>query len=886
MAYGFLFSLIVLYADYRRSLKAYQASIDHVIATTELAAIDAVFTLDEIKARSIVKGLVRNNVLSKARLTDDFGGELAVFGEEVPISSYSAASRWLFGYSQKIAFKLLQHREKGDVNVGELVIWSNTESTYNSFISRAGLILLAVMTNCILVGIVLLYVSHKTVTSKVKKIAEDLAGVDPEAPSKDPIFLDSGRYYDEISLLGESANQLINRLGSSIQLLRQAQLAREESEILFQAVFNQTYQFICILDTRGRLLEVNSAMMEVFQAEPNAVLGKPFREGPWCDSARTVQQFEQAIADANRGNFVRFEVSQTVASGAKMYVDISLKPVRFREDQIEFLILEGRNITHLHDTQKELEKAYEDLEKRIDERTLELKQSEARYRDIVEASSDWFWETDVDGRYVYVGDKFLDLAGVPSSRVIGHRRGDFLSPEDLARDVKGWSEHRQQQQNRQLIRFTYTLTRPDGAEASVEINGKPFYNEQNEFLGYRGAGRDVTRIFRGQRELAEAKRQAEKASEAKSQFLSSMSHELRTPLNAILGFAQLMCASKRDPISDKQRQYVNQISHSGKHLLALINEVLDLAKIESGTLTLSMEELSAEEVVQECISSVSHLADHNDITITYQQPDATLPLVHADYTRFKQVLLNLLSNAVKYNRPGGSVTLSLSAATADRVSICVSDSGAGLTPEQVKQLFVPFNRLGAEISEIEGTGIGLTITKQLVERMGGKIQIQSTEGTGTQVYVELKAIHKVVTVPSIPLELEQFAEALINPGLILYVEDNPANLKLIEESLELVEGVRLISALNAEDGLAIASLDQPDLILMDINLPGMDGYEALKQLRANPVTRNIPVMALTANASDADIKKGMEAGFDAYITKPIDIEALLQEISKHLRVAL
>ena len=794
--------------------------------------------------------------------------------------------RWLFGYPQKVAFQLHQLREKGEVNVGELTVWTNTESTYKSFLSRAGLILLAVMTNCILVGIVLLYVSHKTVTSKVKKIAEDLAGVDPEAPSKDPIFLGSRRYYDEISLLGESANQLINRLGSSIQLLRQAQLAREESEILFQAVFNQTYQFISILDTKGRLLEANSATMEVFQAEPKDVLGKPFLEGPWCDNSNTAKKFEQAIADANNGDFVRFEVAQTVATGVTMYVDISLKPVRFREDQIEFLILEGRNITHLHDTQKELERSYEDLEKRIDERTLELKHSETRYRDIVEASSDWFWETDVDGRYVYVGDKFLDLAGVPSSSVIGHRRGDFLSKEDLARDEQGWSDHRQQQKDRELIQFTYTLTRPDGEEASVEINGKPFYNEQKEFLGYRGAGRDVTRIFKGQRELADAKRQAEKASEAKSQFLSSMSHELRTPLNAILGFAQLMYASKRDPISEKQRQYVNQITHSGKHLLALINEVLDLAKIESGTLTLSMEELSAEEIVQECIGSVSHLAGHNGITIEYKQPDETLPLVHADYTRFKQVLLNLLSNAVKYNRSGGSVTLSLSAATADKVSICVSDSGAGLNPEQIKQLFVPFNRLGAEISEIEGTGIGLTITKQLVERMGGKIQIQSTEGAGTQVYVELKAIHKVAAVSETPLELEQYVEARIEPGLILYVEDNPANLKLIEESLDLVDGVRLISALNGEDGLTIAALDIPDLILMDINLPGIDGYEALKRLRANPVTSNIPVIALTANAGDADVKKGMQAGFEAYITKPIDIEALLHEISKHLRVTL
>ncbi len=384
-------------------------------------------------------------------------------------------------------------------------------------------------------------------------------------------------------------------------------------------------------------------------------------------------------------------------------------------------------------------------------------------------------------------------------------------------------------------------------------------------------------------ELELAIEEARNANQAKSAFLSSMSHELRTPLNAILGFAQILAADGMPTTPEQKKEFAGHILKSGRHLLTLINEILDLAKVEAGALTLSMEPVGLAEVLVECQAMIAPLAAARGIRVRF--PENAAVLVLADRTRLKQVLLNLLSNAVKYNREGGDVTVECTACGPDRLRLSVVDSGMGLRPDQVAALFQPFNRLGQENGAQEGTGIGLVFTKRLVEMMKGDIGVTSTPGVGSTFWIELSAAAPLVQLAA-PAQ-DQAGAAAAAPAAeeartILYIEDNPANLRLVQEILAFRTGVRLLSAPDGHAGLALAHTHRPAIVLMDLNLPGMSGFEVLAQLRRDPATAHIPVLALTANAMPRDIERGLSAGFARYLTKPIDIEQFNEAIDSVL----
>ena len=380
-------------------------------------------------------------------------------------------------------------------------------------------------------------------------------------------------------------------------------------------------------------------------------------------------------------------------------------------------------------------------------------------------------------------------------------------------------------------------------------------------------------------ELAEARNTALRASEAKSQFLATVSHELRTPMNVILGFAQLLESDPGAPLAKPQEDSVQQILKAGWHLLQLINEVLDLARIEAGRIELSLENVNLVEVLDECRAHITPLAERRGIALHEQTGDAVSCLVHADRTRLKQVLLNLLTNAVKYNRDGGSISLALEFPAEDRVRLKVADTGIGLTEAQQGRLFEPFNRLGAERSEVEGCGIGLTIVRHLMELMGGGIGVESAPGTGSTFWIDL-GLGAEAHLPD-----EARAARPATPGqealpqrTVLYVEDNPANLKLVAQLLARRPDLRLISTHSADLGLEMARAQRPDLIILDINLPGMDGFEARARLRLYPETAEIPVIALSASAMPKDVERGLAAGFLRYLTKPIRIDRFLRTL--------
>ena len=434
--------------------------------------------------------------------------------------------------------------------------------------------------------------------------------------------------------------------------------------------------------------------------------------------------------------------------------------------------------------------------------------------------------------------------------------------------------------------YELTYICKDGSRFPAIVSITALRDDYGDIIGYLLIGTDNSVRKRVQLELKKAKAVAERANLAKSDFLSSMSHELRTPLSAILGFAQLI-ESGSPPPTVSQKRSVDQILKAGWYLLELINEVLDLALIESGKLSLSLEPISLTEVMQECRAMIEPQAQKRGISVTFPRFE-TAYFVKADRTRMKQVLINLLSNAIKYNRVGGTVVVEWIACTPGRIRVCVNDTGEGLTAEKLGQLFQPFNRLGQEANVEEGTGIGLVVCKRLIEWMGGVIGVESTVGKGSVFWIEMDLTvapqaASYVPDPSVVVETPVQADAQLHT--LLYVEDNPANLMLVEDLIARRPDIRLMSARDGIRGIEIARASLPDVILMDINLPGISGIKALKILAEDPATAHIPVIAISANAMPHDIERGLEAGFFRYLTKPIKVHEFMDTLDVALEFA-
>jgi signal transduction histidine kinase/ActR/RegA family two-component response regulator len=434
--------------------------------------------------------------------------------------------------------------------------------------------------------------------------------------------------------------------------------------------------------------------------------------------------------------------------------------------------------------------------------------------------------------------------------------------------------------------YELTFIRKDGSRFPAIVSITALRDDYDDLIGYLLIGADNSVRKQVEIELHNAMTASEKANLAKSAFLSSMSHELRTPLNAILGFAQLMESGSPMP-TPSQKRSIAQILKAGWYLLELINEVLDLALIESGKLSLSVESVSLAEVMQECETMVEAQALKRGINVSFPRFDIDY-LVKVDRTRLKQALINLLTNAIKYNCVGGTVVVACIVNNPGRIRICVEDSGEGLSREQIAQLFQPFNRLGQEMGGPEGTGIGLVTAKRLIELMDGNIGVESTVGKGSVFWIELNLTnerqHVIDTADSVtivPVKSHHGGQL----RTVLYVEDNPANLMLVEDLIARQPDIHLLSATDGNRGIEIARASLPDMILMDINLPGISGIQALKILREDSATAHIPVVALSGNAIPRDIKKGLEAGFFRYLTKPINVNEFMSTLDATLKFA-
>jgi len=520
---------------------------------------------------------------------------------------------------------------------------------------------------------------------------------------------------------------------------------------------------------------------------------------------------------------------------------------------------------------------------------LELEVSRERYVDLYDLAPVGYCTVNAAGLIREVNFAAASMLGVVRSDLVNRPISRFIAQADV--DIYHQC-HQQLQASRDPQSCELRMVKHDGFQFWVQLSTTMARDAAGEWM-QRLILNDISEMKRFDQALQEknaelelARQVADKANQAKSEFLSSMSHELRSPLNAILGFAQLLESGTPLPTAAQQNK-IDQILRGGWYLLSLINDILDLSLIESNQLALDLQPLSLAEVLLDCQQMVELQASSSAIRLSF--PTFTSPcLVIADATRLKQVIVNLISNAIKYNRAGGSVTVSVSTPVAAKLRLSVHDTGEGLSSEKLCQLFQPFNRLGQDQSGIEGTGIGLVVSRRLTELMGGTIGVQSTVGVGSVFWIELSQAVALGVAASSPAQVVA-VQAMTPPDpthvTVLYVEDNQANRELVEQLLARRSNLHLLMSPDAASGIALARQYRPQVILMDINLPGISGVEALKILRQDPVTRHIPVLAISANAMPLDVVKGLSAGFFRYLTKPIKLDEFSQALDLALAFA-
>jgi len=528
-----------------------------------------------------------------------------------------------------------------------------------------------------------------------------------------------------------------------------------------------------------------------------------------------------------------------------------------------------------------------------------LQESEERFRTVAESLGEGLIITDLNDIILYCNSRVAEITEYAREEMLGRAAYELLLPPGA------WPIHlNRHEQRRQGIAESYEikLQTKSGASWWALVNATPFRNGAGEIIGTLGAITDITERKQAEEALQAAKDEAEKANRAKSEFLSRMSHELRTPLNAIIGFGQLLEMARLQP---RQQEQVAHVLKAGHHLLDLINEVLDMARIEAGRIELSLEPVPVRDTLRETLDLILPLAAQRGIRLDFTLTDAVTPFVLADRQRFKQVLLNILANAVKYNSVGGAVTVSweetggealidgMAAGPVSRqhdgttsspelassprlLRIRITDTGPGIPAASMDRLFVPFDRLDAEHSEVQGTGLGLALSQRLMQAMGGTIGVASTVGQGTTFWVELPRVASPLHLAQSTLSngagaSQSLQEAIHQRKTVLYIEDNLSNLSLIEHLIEKQPQIRLITALQGQLGLDLAQEHHPDLILLDLHLPDLPGWEVLARLQASAATRDIPVVVVSADATPQQIKRLMEAGVRAYLTKPLDV---------------
>lgn len=658
-----------------------------------------------------------------------------------------------------------------------------------------------------------------------------------------------------------------------------------EAEDRFQALADASPNVIYVSRIEdGTLVYVSPAVKDMFGHDPADVIGTRT-----SDYMVTPEHRADIVALLRQdGFFKRHLIAMKRADDHVIMVEASARIAAIGARH--FIVAELVDVTAIHDSRAA------------------LTASEQRFRDFTAAASDFVWETDADHRLSYISDRYCQITGIAPHDALG------LTVPALIRK-SGWTlpsmghinDHLARTRARQPFRDTrYQVTTTEGRICYFSLNGDPVFDANGKFTGYRGVGSDVTERVERREQIINAKMEADQANLAKSKFLASMSHEFRTPLNAILGFGQLIQMNEADNLSKSGRENIGHLLNSGKHLLALIDQLLDLETIERGTLTPDLVAVRIDALIRECLDLLEPLAARQQVTLTVERMDDQLA-VTADKLRLKQVLVNLLDNGIKYNHTGGRVDITARRSTGSTVRIAVRDTGHGIPADQTDHVFEEFSRLGREALDIQGAGIGLSLCRRLIGMMGGRIGFDSKVGSGCIFWIELPDAQGPDQSPTPASdrptwhpdgELRQKAGTGAFPAkeqtphvpmtsanddhILLYVEDNPANADLVKALLSTMDGIRLVHAPTAEQGLELAASIGPFLVLMDLSLPGMDGRQALRAMRADDSLKTIPVIALSAHAFDRDIKDAMALGFNDYLTKPLNLTKFQELIRRFL----
>jgi len=677
-----------------------------------------------------------------------------------------------------------------------------------------------------------------------------------------PIFDDAGHKIGAVGLFSDISRQK----RAQEQIRHTGELLAQKSHVL-EVTLESLSQGVLSLDAEGRsnawnrrfleLLDVPEAMM---QARPTLV-----ELGRWQIEQGHFGAELQRMDTTSRDGLQRF-----MAGDRKAIAE------HYQRTKADGTVLDVQS--HFA-PDGSLVRTYSDVTDSVNAEQA-LRESETRFRAMADSAPALIWLSRADGQPSWFNQRWLQTTGQTMAQAIASSWTTRVHHDDYERVRAGFADAFEQ---RRPYDIEFRLRCADGHHAWVADTGIPRFNADGDFEGFISYGWDITERKAAEGALIAAKVEAERANRAKSEFLSRMSHELRTPMNAILGFGQLLENDGDEPLRPGQRARVQEMLRGGRHLLALINEVLDLARIEAGTLQLQLAPVELDSLARDCERLVQPVAHERGITLTVQVPPAGAGQVLADPTRLRQVLLNLLSNAIKYNREGGHVVLACLPEPGGRTRIEVSDNGPGISAAQQALLFQAFERLDADRSTVEGTGIGLALSKWLVDLMHGEIGVESQLGVGSTFWLRLASCSSGAQAEAaVPAPATAPAAASLQRRTVLYIEDNAVNQVLMEGMLAHRPGIRLLVAGLPGVGLAMAEQARPDLVLLDIQLPEMSGFEVLQRLRALPATQQVPVIAVSANAMPADVEDALRAGFDGYLTKPLDMHRLLAAVDQAL----
>lgn len=653
--------------------------------------------------------------------------------------------------------------------------------------------------------------------------------------------------------------------------------ALEKSEKNLEAIMDNVVDGIVTIDEQGVIRSFNSSAEKLFGFNIEEVLGKNVNmlmpEPEKSEHSGYVNRFLKSGRSAIMG--LRRVVKARKKDGTLFSAELAVSEAAVGDTRMFTGLV--RDLTEKEEVERQLFQTRKSRDELL-----------SRYHLILEAAGEGVYGLDVNGAVTFINPAAERMLGYSADELMGktfHKMVHYCREDGSYYDIKDCPIYSAFKDGEIHHVSDEVFWNKYGTSFPVEYYSTPI-KEGDNLVGAVVTFKDITARKKVEEDLVQAKDEAEKANKAKSQFLSQMSHELRTPLNAILGFSQLIDTNPKEPLTDSQQQGIGEILKAGRHLLDLINEILDMARIEAGNLSMSIEDINLNDLVEELITLTLPIAKQQGIELyNFISLEGDL-YVRADRVRLKQVLLNLMSNSIKYNKPNGSVKLEAGENQDGLIEISVSDTGQGIPEDKLSELFQPFNRLGSENSEIEGTGIGLTITKQLMDCMEGSIRVESQQDEGSVFTLVLPRGDKELATEELflgPVLKSSDASREKNRQTIIYVEDNPANLNLVRHLFRRRDDIELLAAPDAKLGIELAKAHKPDLILMDINLPGMDGIAAMKHLRLIPETQDIPVVAISANAMPRDIKKGLDSGFVDYLTKPLDVSEFHRVVSEVLQ---